>query len=86
VFTPNGDAKNDHFKITGVGVKSFSCSIYNRWGLKLYEWNDINGDWNGTTNTGVKATSGSYFYIVNYTNVKDEAKTEKGFISLFSND
>jgi gliding motility-associated-like protein len=82
VFTPNGDQANDVFKITSKGLKTLHCEIYNRWGMKLYEWDDINGYWDGKTKTGL-APDGTYFYIVNYTNNENETKTEKGFLSLF---
>lgn len=82
VFTPNGDQANDVFKISSKGLKTLHCEIYNRWGMKLYEWNDINGYWDGKTKTGL-APDGTYFFIVNYTNNENETKTEKGFLSLF---
>ncbi|MBK8366959.1 MAG: gliding motility-associated C-terminal domain-containing protein [Bacteroidetes bacterium] len=84
VFTPNGDQANDVFKITSKGLKTLHCEIYNRWGMKLYEWDDINGFWDGKTKTGL-APDGTYFFIVNYTNNENETKTEKGFLSLFRN-
>ncbi len=82
VFTPNGDNKNDIFKFTTIGIKDLSCGIYDRWGLKLYEWNGINGGWDGSVKSGT-APDGTYFYILNYTDQKGESKTEKGFLSLF---
>lgn len=85
VFTPNNDSKNDLFKLNAAGIKDLSCSIYDRWGLKLYEWDGINGYWDGKTKSGVPAVDGSYFYIINYTDFKGTSKTEKGFLSLFRN-
>lgn len=82
VFTPNGDTKNDLFKINSVGMKSLTCSIYDRWGLKLYEWDGLNGYWDGNTKNG-NAPSGTYFYIINYIDKKDHSTTEKGFLNLF---
>lgn len=82
VFTPNGDQKNDLFKITGNGIKNLQCSIYDRWGLKLFEWTGINGGWDGNVKTGI-APSGTYYYIINYTDLKEKSTTEKGFLNLF---
>jgi gliding motility-associated-like protein len=82
VFTPNGDTKNDEFKINSVGLKSLSCTIFDRWGLKMYEWEGIKGFWDGNTKTGA-APSGTYFYILTYTDQKDKSTTEKGFLTLF---
>lgn len=82
VFTPNGDGINEVFKITSTGLSDLSCAIYNRWGTKLYEWNDVSGYWDGKTKSGL-APSGSYFFILTYTNSENKTTTEKGFISLF---
>ncbi len=82
VFTPNGDNKNDVFKINTVGIKTLTCTIYDRWGLKLYEWEGINGSWDGNSKSG-SAADGTYFYIINYTDQKDKSITEKGFLTLF---
>jgi gliding motility-associated-like protein len=85
VFTPNNDAKNDVFRISASGIRSFSCSIFDRWGLKMYEWNDVNGSWDGKTKNGAPAPDGSYFFIIDYTDADGILKTEKGFLSLFRN-
>ncbi len=82
VFTPNGDTKNDLFKIHSVGIKNLNCTIYDRWGLKLYEWDGINGFWDGSAKDGL-APCGTYFYIINYEDEKDKSTTEKGFLTLF---
>ena len=85
VFTPNSDGKNDLFRITAVGIKDLNCSIYDRWGLKMYEWEGVNGYWDGRSKSGAAAVDGSYFYIITYTDLKGTSKTEKGFLSLFRN-
>jgi gliding motility-associated-like protein len=82
VFTPNGDNKNDVFKIKSTGLKSLNCSIFNRWGLQIYEWEGINGYWDGTIKSSM-APDGTYYFIVNYTDQKGITKTEKGFLTLF---
>jgi gliding motility-associated-like protein len=83
VFTPNGDNINDVFKINSVGVKTLHCTIFDRWGLKLYEWTGVSGFWDGNTHSGIKSTSGTYFYVVEYTDMKDVTSNAKGFLSLF---
>lgn len=82
VFTPNGDNRNDVFSIKSSGLKSLHCTIFNRWGLKVYEWDGISGGWNGTIKS-TPASSGTYFYIVEYTDFKDTSKQEKGYLNLF---
>ena len=84
VFTPNGDHANDYFKITSTGLKNLNCTIFNRWGIKVYEWDGVNGYWDGKTKSG-NAPDGTYFYIINYTDQLDKSTTEKGFLNLFQN-
>ncbi len=85
VFTPNGDGKNEIFKITSSGLKSLTCVIFDRWGLKMYEWDAINGYWDGKAKSGSAAPDGTYFYIVTYTDQLDKTTTEKGYLNLFKN-
>ncbi|MBW8050815.1 MAG: hypothetical protein FVQ77_10870, partial [Cytophagales bacterium] len=40
-FSPNGDKVNDQFKVIGKGIKSIYLAVYNRWGEKVYEANDV---------------------------------------------
>ena len=83
VFTPNTDGDNEVFKINSRGVTNFNCTIYNRWGNKLYEWNDANGFWDGKTPSGAIASEGTYYYIVHYSlGASTETKTAKGFLTL----
>lgn len=83
VFTPNNDGNNDVFIIKGRSIKTFSCIIYDRWGLKIIELANINTGWDGKHANGSLAADGTYFYIINYTDSKGTSKTEKGFLSLF---
>jgi len=62
-ITPNGDGKNDVFKVIGINVETFTCQIYNRWGQLLFEWKDINEGWDGTYNNKDVPT-GTYIYTV----------------------
>jgi gliding motility-associated-like protein len=61
-FTPNGDGKNDCFKVYIPGdVSGFQLTIVNRWGQAVYQSNSFDGCWNGTYN-GQLAELGTYFY------------------------
>jgi gliding motility-associated-like protein len=64
VFTPNGDGTNDVFTINSTGIEELSCEIYDRWGLKIYDWNKKNDGWDGRSLSGSKASEGTYFYIL----------------------
>jgi len=82
VFTPNGDKINDVFKFNNSNLKDLNCTIYDRWGIKLYQWTGVSGFWDGNVKS-LPAPSGTYFYILNYTTVFGEVKTQKNFFSLF---
>lgn len=65
-FSPNGDGINDVLRIKAdktKGIVEFRAIIYNRWGQKLYEWTDLDGEWDGTYN-GRKVKNGTYFVLV----------------------
>jgi gliding motility-associated-like protein len=64
VFTPNGDGTNDVFTINSTGIDELSCEIYDRWGLKIYNWDKKNDGWDGRSLSGSKATEGTYFFIL----------------------
>jgi len=83
VFTPNGDGQNDEFIIHGESIVEFHCIIYNRWGKKLYEWDDVTKGWNGKINgDGAEASPGIYYYIVTAKDKKDKDYDQKGFFYL----
>jgi len=59
-FSPNEDGVNDVLFVRGSGIKNIKLFIYNRWGEKVFETNDIKNGWNGTyrgksLNTGIFA-------------------------------
>ncbi|MCB0518026.1 MAG: gliding motility-associated C-terminal domain-containing protein [Lewinellaceae bacterium] len=47
-FTPNGDGENDVLYFRSNIVDKMELAIYNRWGQKVFESNDINVGWDGT--------------------------------------
>lgn len=48
-FTPNDDGLNDGFKASGYNITKFNLKIFDRWGKILFETNDMNEAWDGTT-------------------------------------
>ncbi|MCX7729210.1 MAG: gliding motility-associated C-terminal domain-containing protein, partial [Bacteroidia bacterium] len=82
VFTPNADGTNDVFIVRAKGIKDFYGQIYDRWGLLLYEWKDINTGWNGYMKNNAKAPTGTYFYQIQCTLINGDKKEFKGYITL----
>ena len=63
VFTPNGDGKNDEFRVAYRSIREFHCWIYNRWGKLVYEWTDPAKGWDGMIGNR-PASEGAYFYVI----------------------
>ena len=63
VFTPNGDGKNDEFRVAYRSLREFHCWVYNRWGKLVYEWTDPAKGWDGMIGNR-PASEGAYFYVI----------------------
>jgi gliding motility-associated-like protein len=54
---------NDLFTVKTKGIKKLEVEIYDRWGVKLYEWNTVDGGWDGkNSSTGKLCPDGTYYY------------------------
>lgn len=82
VFSPNGDGTNDFFTVTKKNIKKMDGVIYNRWGLKMTDWTDIDYKWDGKTSKGLDASDGTYYYIINAEGADGKKYEEKGFLTL----
>jgi len=81
IFTPNNDGHNDIFYARGQQVESFHIMIYNRWGNKVFEYNDINQGWNGTCN-GRECGEAVFYYVSDIVFTNGESTTKKGTVTL----
>lgn len=82
VFSPNNDGLNDCFKpIKFEGIDKGSYSILNRWGQLVYNSSSLKEQWDGTFN-GENCSNGSYFWVVNYTNLNGHNEQKNGFLTL----
>jgi gliding motility-associated-like protein len=73
VITPNGDGQNDEFTIESEGIRTIKVLIYNRWGEKVYSYENNDGFsnlkektklWTGTNMKGGNCSDGTYFFII----------------------
>ncbi|MDD5570401.1 MAG: gliding motility-associated C-terminal domain-containing protein, partial [Bacteroidales bacterium] len=65
VFTPNSDGLNDKYRVKYEGdFLYFRMIIFNRWGNKLFETNDIDKGWDGKQWTKDGMSDGTYYYII----------------------
>ncbi|MDH6354335.1 gliding motility-associated-like protein [Dysgonomonas sp. PH5-45] len=63
-FTPDASpGVNDEFKVVHRSLLKFKCTIFNRWGNKLYEFSDPDKGWDGKYK-GKFVDTGVYFYVI----------------------
>ncbi len=70
-FTPNGDGKDDTFRVFGNYFRDFSITIFNRWGEAIFHATDITEGWDGNYK-GEPMPVGTYPYIVIYSGLDGE--------------
>ncbi len=65
MFTPNGDGKDDNFKISAYNLISLKVKISDMaTGKEIYKWHTLEGSWNGKTPNGNMAPAGTYLYTL----------------------
>ncbi len=65
-FSPNGDGLNDIYEFTTTrNIKSFNAKVLDpNTGSVVFEWNSIDGGWDGNDSSGKKLAVGSYYLSV----------------------
>ena len=84
VFSPNGDGKNDvlEVKVNPNCVTDYEILIFDRWGEKVFESNDINLSWNGTYK-GKALDNATFVYYLKITLINtDTPVSKKGNVSI----
>ncbi|ERJ59381.1 hypothetical protein M472_11410 [Sphingobacterium paucimobilis HER1398] len=80
IITPNGDGKNDEFRIKGLEIYDrVGLTIVNRWGNEVYKTNAYNNDWNG-----FGLSEGTYFYVLELVKA-GKKEVHKGWVTIKSN-
>ena len=85
-FTPNADGENDLREIkysSALIVENYKMQIFDRWGGVLYQSNDINERWDGTSN-GRKIPSGVVIYFLEFPcHIDGSIIQKKGDITIY---
>jgi gliding motility-associated-like protein len=82
VFTPNGDAENNYFcPVKMLGIEHATMVIYNRWGQKLFETEDLVKGWDGKYN-GKDCAEGTYYWVILYNPSGGTQSSRKGSLTL----
>jgi gliding motility-associated-like protein/uncharacterized repeat protein (TIGR01451 family) len=79
VITPNGDGKNDVFRIDGLELHpDHTLSIFNRWGNEVFRSNGpYKNDWNGNG-----LNEGTYYYLLKIKEKDGSERSSTGWITL----
>jgi gliding motility-associated-like protein len=90
IFTPNNDGSNDVFRPFPYDlVRKIEITIYNRWGVPVFETEDPDINWDGNDkNSNNNCSDGVYFYVcqVYEQRLSGEIKREiRGTITLIRN-
>lgn len=82
-FSPNSDGHSDLFILKGWAacVSSFSLTIFNRWGEKVFETESAAKGWDGNFN-GKPLDPAVFVYYINAKNIAGDKINKKGNISL----
>jgi gliding motility-associated-like protein len=82
-FSPNGDGVNDTFNGKGIGISTYHMSIYDRWGLLIWETDQPGVDWDGHANGGkLMAQEDTYVWRVLLTDVFNKEHRYIGKVTL----
>ena len=79
--TPNGDGENDVWYVYGNRIREVDMRVYNRWGEKVFESEDLNIGWDGVYK-GKDVNAGVYVYVVHVTYVDGKDEYFKGNLTV----
>lgn len=82
-FSPNNDGANDILYVRGSGFKNLFFAVYDRWGEKVFDTDDVLKGWDGTYKNKLLAP-GVFVYYLKANCIEDEKEiSQKGNITLF---
>jgi gliding motility-associated-like protein len=80
-FTPNADQNNDVLFVRSSYIENLTFSVYDRWGEKVFETNDITKGWDGRYK-GRECDPGVYVFHLDATCFNLRPFSKKGNITL----
>lgn len=82
-FSPNGDGLNDYFTGTGMEIILFQMQIFDRWGMLIFETENMQTGWDGTVNGGSSvAQEDVYIYKIKVKDFKNKVHEYIGHVTL----
>ena len=80
-FTPNNDEHNELFVIKGRYIIDFNIKIFNRWGKKIFESDNIEKYWDGRFK-GKLVQQEKYTYLVTVLDINSDTHEFTGIVNV----
>ncbi|WP_205512507.1 right-handed parallel beta-helix repeat-containing protein [Longitalea arenae] len=80
-FTPNGNNRNDVFKVYSNTMRSIRWMVFNQWGEKVFETTDLQGEWDGQYK-GKPQPIGVYVFVLSGIRSDGSRVNQKGTFNL----
>ncbi len=84
-FTPNGDGINDIFNFKGINIvqEGFKLTIFDRWGILIFQTTIRDQGWDGRANYGEDiAQQDVYVYVITVEDVFQQSHQYLGHVTL----
>lgn len=82
VISLSSKTGNNKWFVNSEGIAKFNCTIVNRWGNLIYEFNDVLGSWDGRNFNGNFVEDGVYFYRIKAEALGGGEIDQQGFITV----
>ena len=80
IYTPNADGSNDVWELIDIDYfPKSSITIFNRWGVIVYEKTPYLNEWDGKNMAGDELPDGTYYYVIDLGNGHE---LYKGFVVI----
>jgi gliding motility-associated-like protein len=81
-FSPDGDGQNETLEmIVGKDIKSFTLSVFDRWGNRMIKTSDKIYQWDGTYQ-GTKVNTGVYAFVLEVIYLNGSSELKSGNITV----
>ena len=83
VITPDGNGSNDEFIIfCAEALTDNHLEIYNRWGQLVFEADNYDNSWEGTSQNGDELPEGPYYWVLDYFSTTGEPLQRRGSLTI----
>ena len=82
-FSPNGDGVNDRFTIQHRLIQNLTFEVYNRWGRRIYQTDNLDFAWDGYSSEGHMVREGVYVYRLYAQDYQGRMIEKAGTITVF---